>query len=301
MARRYDDDDEDEKPSKSRTSRRYEDDDEDERPARRSRSRDDDDDEDERPARRSRSRDDDDEEDEKPARRRRRDEEDEDEDEKPRRRRSRDDDDDDEDTKPKKPRVVPKNLKGGWGAADKVKSDSSSYANRVKVTTKEQLIKFLEDAPYVSYAQHWIPRTGQQSFICIAKEDPKGCPLCDSGDSPAARVCFNVAMIDEDGGDPVLMSLEASSTTAESIKNYHNEPRTGPISKHYWAIKKASDKKTATTVLNMVRERDLDEEWQVDPITPEQIKALKKEMYGPDIVNLPSRKQLLEIVAEDGD
>lgn len=296
MARRYDDDDEDEKPSKTRTSRRYEDDDEDERPARRSRSRDDDD-EDERPARRSRSRDDD-EEDEKPAPRRRRDEDDDEEDEKPRRRRSRDDDEDDE---PKKPRVAPKNLKGGWGAADKVKSDSSSYANRLKVTTKEQLIKFLEDAPYVSFAQHWIRRTGQQSFTCIAKEDPKGCPLCDSGDSPAARVCFNIALIDEDGGEPVLMSLEASSTTAESIKNYHNEPRTGPISKHYWAIKKASDKQTATTVLNMVRERDLDEEWKVDPISPEELKALKKDMYGPDIVSLPSRKQLLEIVAEDGD
>ena len=106
-----DDEDEDERPSRGRSSRRgRDDDDEDERPARRSSRRGrDDDDEDERPSRSSRRGRDDDDEDERPARRssRRGRDDDEDEDERPSRgrssRRGRDDDED-EDERPSRGR-----------------------------------------------------------------------------------------------------------------------------------------------------------------------------------------------------
>lgn len=295
---RYDDDDDDAPRGRSTSRRRYEDDDEDDKPARRSTRRDDD--EEEKPSRRSSSRYEDDDEDDKPASRRsRRDDDDDDADARPTRRRSRDDDDDEDDKSAPK-RVTPKTLKRGWGAADKVKAAASTYADRLVVTTDEQLIKFLEDDPYVSFNVHWLRRNGQKTWNCIASEDPKGCPLCNAGDVPQARVCFNVALMDtEDGGEPIVKSLEASSATAEQIKNHHKDAKNGPITKHYWSIKKASSQKTAGTILNPVRARDLGEDWNVEPLSDAQFKALEKNLYDPSIVTLPTRNQMKELAAEE--
>lgn len=216
------------------------------------------------------------------------------------------DDDDDIDAPPAKeeksaPRTPAKTLKRGWGAADKVKDDTSSYASRLKATTTPVLIKFLEESPYVSFAQHFLRnREGQKTFVCLAKEDPKGCPLCNAGDRAAMRACFNVALIDEDGGEPTLKSLDASAAVMEMIKNYHNEPKTGPINKNYWAWSKASDKQTANMVLNMVKERDIPEDWgDAHAITSEEDADLRKRLYDASIVTLPTRKLLLDVAAED--
>jgi hypothetical protein len=98
---------EDERPSKSRpAARRRPDDEDDDRPTRSRRRVDDDEDEDDRPSK-SRRRPADDDEDERPSRARRRPADDDEDDERPSRSRRRDDEDDDED-RPRKKRGGPK-------------------------------------------------------------------------------------------------------------------------------------------------------------------------------------------------
>ena len=49
----------------------------------------------------------------------------------------------------------------------------------------------------------------------------------------------------------------------------------------------------------MVRERDMAEEWGIDPLTEDQLDALMKTVYDANIVPIPSRKTLVAVAAED--
>ena len=179
------------------------------------------------------------------------------------------DDDDDDDVVPS-PRV---NIQRGWGAAERVAQDR----------------------------QHWIDRTGpgQRSFTCIA-DDPRGCPLCDAGHRASARYAFNVAVLEE-GLDPVINSFEVGARVFSQLKNYHNDKRTGPLSKNYWAISKSGRGSTSATNTNMVRERDLPEDWRLAPVTEDEVAVMVKKMYGPEIIQVNSFKDLEKIAKEDLD
>jgi hypothetical protein len=291
------DDDEDERPAR-KVSRRSadDDDDEDEKPAkRRSRARDDDDDEDERPAkRRSRARDED-EDDEKPTKRssrRRAAADDDDEDDAPRskKRRSRDDDDDDDDAPAKSTGAI----KSGWGQARKVRDESSSYANSVKLDKEDIIIKFLQDEPYASYREHWLDGVkGKKSHLCISELDPKGCPLCAIGEKARAKFSFNVAVWD-DGW--TIKSLDVGVTVFEQLGNFNEDKRNGPLTKLYWAVKRTGKGPKSVTNFTPVKEEDLEEEWDCDPLTKSEAKGFK--LYDPSVVTKPSRRDLQELARD---
>ena len=207
------------------------------------------------------------------------------------------DDDDDDDVVPS-PRV---NIQRGWGAAERVAQDSNGFATKLKLSEDAKIVKFLEDGPYASFRQHWIDRTGpgQRSFTCIA-DDPRGCPLCDAGHRASARYAFNVAVLEE-GLDPVINSFEVGARVFSQLKNYHNDKRTGPLSKNYWAISKSGRGSTSATNTNMVRERDLPDDWRLAPVTEDEVAVMVKKMYGPEIIQVNSFKDLEKIAKEDLD
>ena len=190
-------------------------------------------------------------------------------------------------------------VKRGWGNVDQVRSADSPFAQRLKIDQEPVLVKFLEDDPYTSYRQHWInERQGQKSFTCISDMHAKGCPLCDAGHRPSARFAFNVAMLSEDG-DPVIKSYEVGPRDIDTLKNFHTDSRQGPLPKHYWAISRTGKGATSQRVHQMVRERDMAEEWGIDPLTEDQLDALMKTVYDANIVPIPSRKTLVAVAAED--
>lgn len=190
-------------------------------------------------------------------------------------------------------------VKRGWGNVEQVRSADSPFAQRLKVDQDPVLVKFLEDEPYTSYRQHWInERQGQKSFTCISDMHAKGCPLCDAGHRPSARFAFNVALLDE-SGDPVIKSYEVGPRDIDTLKNFHTDPRQGPLPKHYWAISRTGKGATSQRVHQMVRERDMEEEWDIEPLTDEQIEKLMKDVYDANIVPIPNRKTLVAIAAED--
>jgi hypothetical protein len=188
-------------------------------------------------------------------------------------------------------------VRGGWGSVDAVKNADSPFAQRLKVTDDPQIIKFLNDEPYASWRQHWVERQGQKSFVCIADFDEKGCPLCDAGSRPSIRIAFNVALLIP-GEEPVLKSYEVGPRVIDQLKNFHTDPRTGPLSKNYWAVSKTGKGATTATAHQPVKERDL-EEWGLTNIDDSQIKSLVGKSYTADIIAIPSRKDLLDVANED--
>lgn len=192
------------------------------------------------------------------------------------------------------PRII---VRGGWGGVEAVKNSDSPFAQRLKITEEPQIIKFLNDEPYATWKQHWVERQGQKSFVCIADFDEKGCPLCDSGSRPSIRIAFNVALLIPNES-PLLKSYEVGPRVIDQLKNFHTDPRTGPLSKHFWAVSKTGKGATTATAHQPVKERDL-EEWNIASISDEALASLTEKAYTADIISIPSRKDLLDIASED--
>lgn len=192
-------------------------------------------------------------------------------------------------------------IKRGWGAADKVKNSDSAFASRLKISEDPIIIKFLEDEPYASFRQHWIERSGQKSFTCIADLDTRGCPLCDAGSRPATRFAFNVALLEPDS-DPVVKSYEVGPRVIDQLKNFHTDPRQGPLTKHYWAVSRTGKGASSATNHQMVKERDLMDEWTgIAALSDSDLRDLVRQSYTPDIIQIPDRKTLQNIALEDLD
>lgn len=189
-------------------------------------------------------------------------------------------------------------IKRGWGAAEQVKNADSAFAQRLKISEEPIIIKFLEDEPYASFRRHWIERQGQKSFTCVGDFDPKGCPLCDIGNRPSTQFAFNVVQITD--GEPLNKSFEIGNRVIDQLKNFHTDPRQGPLSKHYWAVSRTGKGTTSATNLQMVKERDLEDEWNVSPLSESDLSRLSRTSYDPEIIPITDRKTLQTVAAEEG-
>ena len=190
-------------------------------------------------------------------------------------------------------------IKRGWSAADSTRSADSPFAQTLKLTEKHQLIKFDEDDPYASYHQHWIERTGQRSFVCLAQIDPLGCPLCDAGNRPSARFSFNVLLLSPDG-EALRRSFDVGARVLDQLKNFHNDPRQGPLTKNYWSLSRTGTKSSSSTSIQLVKERDLAEDWPgYEALTADDLAAQRATAYTNSIVGITPRKTLQSIAAEE--
>jgi len=188
-------------------------------------------------------------------------------------------------------------IRRGWANVEQAKTANSPYAQRLKIDENPVIIKFLEDDPYTTYHQHWVERQGQKSFTCIANMHPQGCPLCDAGSRPSARYAFNVVLLSD--GEANIKSYEVGPRVIDSLKNFHQDPRQGPLPKHYWAVSRSGKGPTSSTNHQMVRERDLEEEWNITPLDADALEKLAKQAYTASIVSIPSRDTLLSIATEE--
>ena len=202
--------------------------------------------------------------------------------------------DDEEDDKP----VVGRVVRSGWGSPDRTTATSSDdFAKRLKVTEETQIIKFLEDQPYARYRQHWVERSGQKSFTCIADiESGTSCPLCEAGSRAAWRFNFNVVLLTV-GEEPVLRSYEVGARVIDQLKNFNDHPAMGPLSKHYWTVSRSGKGATTATNHQMVKKDDLSD-WGLEALSIESIHYLSGIAYTDDIIRTPARKTLAAVALE---
>lgn len=197
-------------------------------------------------------------------------------------------------TKTEPPANARRIIRSGWDGVSAVKDADSPFATRLRVEDEPILIKFLSDEPYASWRQHWVERQGQKSFVCISEFD--NCPLCDAGNRASIRIAFNVVLLASDGNH-ALRSYEVGPRVIDQLKNFHNDPRTGPLSKHYWAVSKTGKGATSATAHQLVRERDL-EEWGLNPLNDADLSHWADKSYTADIINIPTRQDLLSVASE---
>jgi hypothetical protein len=202
---------------------------------------------------------------------------------------------DDEDTEPVKATRV---VRSGWGSTDRTATTSSDdYAKRLKVTDEVQIIKFLDDAPYARYRQHWVERKGQMSFTCIADiESGTTCPLCEAGNRASWRFNFNVVLLTP-GEEPVLRSYEVGARVIDQLKNFNDHPAMGPLPKHYWTVSRSGKGATTATNHQMVKKEDLSD-WGVNALDVPTLEHFTGASYTEDIIRTPSRKTLSEVALE---
>ncbi|GAA2322069.1 hypothetical protein GCM10010149_88990 [Nonomuraea roseoviolacea subsp. roseoviolacea] len=185
-----------------------------------------------------------------------------------------------------------RNAEGGWDALKKAKS-SEGYSENLKIGQDEVVIKFLEPEPYVVYKQHWLQENdGRKSFSCLEED----CPLCDTlGDKPRNQVLFNVIDL-SDPQKPAVKTWAMGIRLAEKIEVLSSKPRTSPIDREdlYWAVSKSGKGTKTEYNLEPLKADDL-EDWDVEPLDPEEIEELREQGAGPDSVRWDSREDLEEI------
>jgi hypothetical protein len=204
-------------------------------------------------------------------------------------------DDDDDDTFPTKPtaRVV----KSGWGSPDRSSGGGDEFAKRLKVTEDVQIIKFLDDAPYARYRQHWVERKGQMSFTCIADiETGTRCPLCEAGNRASWRFNFNVVLMTP-GEEPVLRSYEVGARVIDQLKNFNDHPAMGPLPKHYWTVSRSGKGATTATNHQLVKAADLSD-WGLEALSKDALEHFSSVAYTDEIIRTPSRQTLAEVALE---
>lgn len=181
-------------------------------------------------------------------------------------------------------------LMEGWKGAERAKAGTGSFAEEFKVTKERALFKCLEADPFVSYKQHWIDGIkGKKSWPCIGAD----CPLCEIGASLAAKSCFNVFDM-QDGLNKILILGVKGLNLLEALDK---DRTTGPIGRSdmYYAIANTGDKQQASISITSVKERDVKEDWGVDPLSEEEIDKFTKKCFTKKAIPVFGRKKLLEI------
>lgn len=196
----------------------------------------------------------------------------------------------DEDERPARSSAV----QSGWAAAMKATESDKRYTNEFKFTDETQLVKFLTNEPFAVYSQHWIERQGKRSFNCLS-EDVKGCPLCDIGDIPRAKVAFSVLNLSAE--EPIVEMLITSPTLTRQLAGHDKDPKTGPLDRIFWALSRSGTGKKTVYNVFPVKARDLSEDYGLDQALVEKT-VDRFEPLTDVVISFSPRSELVDIARE---
>jgi hypothetical protein len=176
----------------------------------------------------------------------------------------------------------------GWSGWQRTKANApSKFSKLYKPPDEEEIILFLEDDPYASFLQHWcdwVPKGRKMSYIC----SQDNCPL-DDVDTPTARVRFNILALS--GDVPVHWTYECGMTITDTLDKYaKNEPLGG----RYFAISMVGDK-TKRTQIRPVKVRDLQEDWNIKPLSEADIAKWDNKLWDVTSLETSTREELQEV------
>jgi len=199
-------------------------------------------------------------------------------------------------------------LRGGWTEAQKQMDSTSDYAQTFKPDENTQFVKFLDDLPYVNFKRHWIERASTtpgkrnvRAYTCLKSFDGKDCPLCKIGEKPQAVAAFNIAIIGDDG-QLLLKSWDAQPRIYNVLKAYSNDAKIAPLTKGFFMVSKSGAGGRGGTVqynISPIRASSLEEDYDVT--VPDQAEFDAIERYTPEIISVPTVKELRDLAAELAD
>lgn len=184
----------------------------------------------------------------------------------------------------------------GWDGYDNVKS--KSFAEKFSPDGDSVIIHFLEPKPFFTWRQHWVTRKGKRSFACLTEKN--GCPLCDSlGDNPAKQTAFNVVVYAEDG-TPEHKYWQVGKSYGDTIQKFANDAKTDPLNREdlYFSVSVTEGEKRKNLVMQTVKARDLQEDWDLEALTSDELDAFEAELFDKSIIQIDTPATLREIVSE---
>jgi hypothetical protein len=141
--------------------------------------------------------------------------------------------------------------------------------------------------------QHWVNRPGKKSFISIGEGDP----LVAVGSKPDQKFAFTVLNLSDE--DPQLQLMIVGVRLCGQLEKLDSDKKTGPLNRPdmYWAVSKTGTGTKTAYSITPVKERDLAEDWGIDPVAAaELIKTMKP--LGPDALHTSTKAELAEIARE---
>ena len=201
-------------------------------------------------------------------------------------------------------------LRGGWTEAQKQMESTSQWAQTFKPDENTVFIKFLDDVPYVNFKRHWIERASTtpgvrnvRAYTCLKSFDGKDCPLCSIGEKPGAVAAFNIAIVGDDG-QLLRKSWDTQPRIYNVLKAYSNDPKIAPLTRGFFMVSKsgASGSRSGGTVqynISPIRASSMEEDYDMTVPTQEELDKLER--YTPDIVDVPTVKQLRDLANELAD
>lgn len=184
-------------------------------------------------------------------------------------------------------------IQQGWAAAKKaVAKSTKTFTTDFRFDEDVQLIKFISDEP-MAFMQHWINRPGKKSFISIGEDDP----LIAVGSKPDPKFAFTVLNLSDE--DPQVQLMVVGIRLCGQLEKLASNAKTGPLNRPdlYWAVSKSGQGTKTSYSIMPVKERDLAEEWEIDPVAAsEMIKTLKP--LGQDALYTSTKAELAEIARE---
>lgn len=194
-------------------------------------------------------------------------------------------------------------IRRGWSAGEQVIDMNSSYAKSFRPGKTTEIIKFLENEPYASYARHWVDRYSNgkkqtRTYTCL-ESIGEACPLCEVlAEKPQSVSSFNVAVIGDDG-IPVLRSWDVGVKIFKTLKAYNEDPKVGPLTSGYFAVIKTGEKQQAQTNITPVRTSLLADSYGIHPVSDADLAALGK--HDDSIVEVLSKGKLQALADELGE
>jgi hypothetical protein len=185
-------------------------------------------------------------------------------------------------------------IQSGWSAAKKaVANASKTYTADFKFEENVQLIKFLSAEP-MSFLQHWVNRPGKKSFIGW-----DGDPLCRVGNKPEQKFAFTVVNLTDLEEEPQVQLMVVGVRLCGQLEKLNADKKTGPLDRPdiYWAVSKSGQGTKTSYSIMPVKERDLVEDWEIDPAAASQLLSSLKPL-GPDALRVASKTELEEIAKE---
>jgi hypothetical protein len=185
-------------------------------------------------------------------------------------------------------------IQSGWSAAKKaVANASKSFTTDFKFEENVQLIKFISAEP-LSFLQHWVNRPGKKSFIGW-----DGDPLCRVGNKPEQKFAFSVVNLTDLESEPEVQFMTVGVRLCGQLEKLNADKKTGPLNRPdiYWAVSKSGQGTKTSYSIVPVKERDLVEDWEIDPAAAAEMLSKLKPL-GPEALRVSTAADLEEIAKE---
>ena len=184
-------------------------------------------------------------------------------------------------------------IQTGWAAAKQaVAKSSTAFPTDFRPSEEPQLVKFVSNEPMI-FMQHWINRAGKKSFISIGEGDP----LIEVGSKPDQKFAFTVVNLSSE--EKIAQLWVVGVRLCSQLEKFASNPKTGPLNRPdvYWEVSKSGTGTSTVYNLTPVKERDLSEDWDLDPIkVAELVKSLKP--LGQEALHTSTKSELAAIARE---